>query len=201
MGIQSSDDFVGNPKMNTLRGALLLLAVASAGSALVIKSPEGDKSIRLGSVKQCPGGPYDMTLTSGNLPDKINIPSEVELNVVTDVAKELPMDLMVSLRLQKYQPFPLNVPCMNGIGSCDYDGCKVLDKLCNTLPPNIPCKCPMPAGHFVFDGVKFKIPDMGKIMDKLMAGKYKGEIKFYGKSVGSDKPVGCFDMDFEFTAN
>jgi len=185
--------------MKTFVATFALILAAGAASAFVIETPSG-KTANLGSVKNCPGGPYDIQLTSGNLPDTINIPSTVDINVVTDVIHDLPMDLMCNLKLQKLDPFPLNVPCMNGLGSCEYDGCKVLESLCNTLPPNVPCKCPMPAGHYEFKDVPFKIPDMGALMDKLMAGSYKGEISFYSKATPSNL-VGCFDMEFKLTAN
>jgi len=171
----------------------------AAASAFVIETPSG-KMAKLGSVRDCPGGPYDMKLTSGNLPDVINIPSTVDLNLVTDITKDLPVDLMAKLALKKLDPFPLNVPCVNGLGSCEYDGCKIIESLCDTLPPNVPCKCPMPAGHYVFQDVPFKIPDMGFVMDKLMAGSYSGEITFYSKAAPQTL-VGCFDMDFKLTSN
>merc|ERR1711973_119738 len=186
---------IDNMKTSATFAAVFLLAAAAGTSALVMKKPN---KVQLGAVKQCAGGPYDIQLTSGNLPDVINIPGTVDVNMETEVVHTLPKDLMVSLKLKKYQPYPLDVPCINGIGSCEYDGCKVLEALCNTLPKDVPCKCPMPEGHYNFNNVPLKIPDMGAIMDNLMVGKYNGEIQFYGKTNPSHV-VGCFDMDFEFT--
>jgi len=174
--------------------------ILAAASAFVIDTPSG-KTTNVGSIKDCAGGPYDLQLVSGNLPDSINIPSTVNLNVVSRAVHDLPADLMVKLDLKKLDPFPLSVPCLDGLGSCEYDGCKVIESLCKTMPPGVPCPlCPTPAGTYAFHDVPFKVPDMGTIMDKLMAGSYTGEIKFYSKATPSNL-VGCFDMEFKLTAN
>jgi len=183
--------------MAKLVTAAIFASLISHGYAIKIAPPKGAK---LGAIKDCGEGNYLMKLVSGNLPDSINIPSEVDVNMETQNTATLPTDLMCDLKLKKYAPYALDVPCLNGFGSCTYDGCKVMEKLCGTLPPDVPCKCPVPAGDYKFNNVKVKIPDMGTIMDKLMAGSYKGRIQFYSKANPSTI-VGCFDMDFAFTAN
>ena len=68
-------------------------------------------------------------LVSGNLPDTINIPGSVTLNMETKITAALPMDLISELSLKKMDPFPVPVPCLNGFGSCPYDGCMVMNQV------------------------------------------------------------------------
>ena len=35
--------------------------------------------------------------------------------------KDLPTDLTLNLDLHKITPFPMTVPCLNGVGSCEYE--------------------------------------------------------------------------------
>merc|ERR1712002_1382825 len=108
------------------------------------------------------------------MPDEIHIPSTMSLDMSWITRKELPMDLITDLKLKKYDPYSLSVPCVNGFGSCAYDGCRTLDKLCKVLPPDVPCHCPLPAGNYTFNDVQMKVKDMGPLMDKLMEGSYTG---------------------------
>merc|ERR1712098_629388 len=41
--------------------------------------------------------------------------------------EDLPMDLMVKMDLEEITPFPMTVPCLDGVGSCEYDVCAILD--------------------------------------------------------------------------
>merc|ERR1719270_27740 len=60
---------------------------------------------------------------------------------------DLPDDLVIKMDLTKMEPFPLDVPCLNGLGSCEYDFCKILvdngDQLCDQMPEGQPCGCPL----------------------------------------------------------
>ena len=61
--------------------------------------------------------------------------------------EDLPTDLVMKMDLQKETPFPMHVPCLDGIGSCEYDLCAILNdqppSICNALPPTQPCGCPL----------------------------------------------------------
>ena len=35
--------------------------------------------------------------------------------------EDLPTDLTLNLDLHKITPFPMTVPCLNGVGSCEYE--------------------------------------------------------------------------------
>ena len=105
-------------------------------------------------------------LVSGNLPDTLHIPGDVTLNMETKITEVIPEDLVSELSLKKMDPFPVPVPCLNGFGSCPYDGCKVMNQLCQFAEPK--CACPLQPGNYKFDGVKLTLPDLGSVMDSLM---------------------------------
>merc|ERR1712038_699595 len=179
--------------------ALITLFV-SATSAFVIPLPAG---AQVKTIKQCAGFNGPMKLISGDFPESINLPSRIPLNMVTEISEDLPMDLIIKLKLVKHQPFPLDVPCFNGVGSCEYDGCKVVSQnpsICKTLPANIKCACPFPKGRYDFTGAYVDVPDMGSVMDALMVGHYTAKMTAYGKS-NKANIIGCFDLKFSFTHN
>ena len=60
---------------------------------------------------------YPLQLIEGSIPDVIYIPGTTLLNVRTLVKEDLPSDLMIKLKLKKLEPFPLDVPCLDGLGS------------------------------------------------------------------------------------
>merc|ERR1711992_494039 len=183
----------------------LIALFASAASAFVVPLPAG---VQAQVIKQCEGFQGIMNLISGDMPATINIPSKIPLNFVTELTDELPGDLVIFMKLKKLAPFPLDVPCFNGVGSCEYDGCSVLTgnpsicKVLHAVHPDIVCECPLvvPKGTYDFHGAEVEVPDMGATMDKLMAGHYTAKMTAYGKSNPS-KILGCFDLEFTFTIN
>merc|ERR1712154_37010 len=101
----------------------LIALFASAASAFVVPLPAG---VQAQVIKQCEGFHGAINLVSGDMPDTINLPSKIPLNFVTELTEDLPGDLVIFMKLKKLQPYPLDVPCFNGVGSCEYDGCSVL---------------------------------------------------------------------------
>ena len=53
----------------------------------------------------------------GSVPDVIYIPGTVNMNLHARISADLPADLMVKLQLKKLEPFPIDVPCLDGLGS------------------------------------------------------------------------------------
>ena len=58
-----------------------------------------------------------MQILESTSPDEVPIPGEVTMNLHTNILADLPEDLVIKLDLQKQEPFPLDVPCLNGLGS------------------------------------------------------------------------------------
>ena len=54
---------------------------------------------------------------------------------------------MMKLDLKKIDPFPMTVPCLDGVGSCDYDICQIIRDMgatvCDHFPEGQPCDCPL----------------------------------------------------------
>ena len=53
----------------------------------------------------------------GNSPDEIPIPGEISMDIHQLIREDLPADLVLKMDLTKLEPFPLDVPCLNGLGS------------------------------------------------------------------------------------
>ena len=53
----------------------------------------------------------------GTVNESIQIPGNAMMTMQTRITADLPSDLKVKLKLKKLEPFPLNVPCIDGLGS------------------------------------------------------------------------------------
>merc|ERR1711994_39553 len=185
-------------KKKKIKVLAIIALFVSAASAFVVPLPVG---AQVKTIKQCDGFEGPMKLISGDFPETINLPSKIPLNFVSEISEDLPADLIINMKLVKHSPYPLDVPCFGGVGSCEYDGCKVISEnpsVCKTLPANVKCACPFPKGRYDFTGAYVDVPDMGASMDKLMVGHYTAKMTAYGKS-NKSKIVGCFDLEFTFT--
>merc|ERR1712059_141696 len=66
------------------------------------------------------------------------MPSVMTVDTHTLIREDLPTDLIISMKIQKLTPFPMTVPCLNGIGSCEYEICPMIvndpDTWCTAFP-------------------------------------------------------------------
>lgn len=60
---------------------------------------------------------YPFQLISGEMPEEIYLPGTVKLTVSIEIKEQLPEDLTIEMKLKKLEPFPMEVPCLNGLGS------------------------------------------------------------------------------------
>ena len=70
------------------------------------------------NVQVCPG--YEdgiFQFVDGNSPEEVPLPGAIVFDMHINIKEDLPSDLMLKLELQKLEPFPLDVPCLNGLGS------------------------------------------------------------------------------------
>ena len=58
-----------------------------------------------------------MQFLESTSPDEIHLPGTITMDVHTQILSDLPADLTFKLDLEKQEPFPLEVPCLNGLGS------------------------------------------------------------------------------------
>ena len=140
-----------------------------------------------------------MVVISGTFDEELCMPGFSTINTHTRLSDDLPMDLVMFLDLQKITPFPMKVPCLDGVGSCEYDMCEYLvnmsEYLCPGFPDYQPCSCPLLKGDFILENVQTPVPDMGPILGAVMEGGYEATATLYGLS-NPDKILGCMKMTF-----
>merc|ERR1712060_339224 len=169
---------------NKMQLTFFLLPSLAAASILPIKFDFGSSSKShpsLKSVKQCEGHENDALFL---------------------IREDLPTDLTLNLDLHKVTPFPMTVPCLNGVGSCEYELCPMIedmaDTVCPSFPEGQPCGCPLLAGEMHLEGIEMPVQDMGPILGEVMKGSYRATAMLYGASA-PDKTLGC--IEFTFTLN
>ena len=140
-----------------------------------------------------------LVVLEGTTPDEVCMPGTTEINVHTRISEDLPSDLLIKMDLHKLTPFPMNVPCLNGVGSCEYDICSMIedmaDTLCPSFPENQPCGCPLLEGEMNLVGVETPVQDMGPILGAVMEGEYQATATFYAES-DKDRVLGCVEFTF-----
>merc|ERR1711950_73783 len=78
----------------------LIVLIASTASAFVVLP----KGAQVKTIKQCEGFDGPMKLIDGEFPEPISLPSQVPLNFKTEVAEDLPADLVIFMKLPKLTP-------------------------------------------------------------------------------------------------
>ena len=58
-----------------------------------------------------------MQFVGGSSPDEIPIPGQISMDIDSILTEDMPNDMVTKLNLKKLEPFPLDVPCLNGLGS------------------------------------------------------------------------------------
>jgi len=183
--------------------SVLILPSLASASILPIKFNFGDSAKSrpsLRSVQQCEGHQDDaLVLIEGTTPDEICMPGTTVMNMHTLIREDLPTDLTLNLDLHKITPFPMTVPCLNGVGSCEYELCPMIedmaDIVCPSFPEGQPCGCPLLAGDMHLDGIEMPVQDMGPILGEVMKGSYRATAMLYGASA-PDKTLGCIEFTF-----
>merc|ERR1712123_213167 len=123
MGVTKTDK---DRNMKTVLAALL----ATTASVLPLKFNFGDNQPSLKAVRQCAGHEDDvLVVLEGTTPDEVCMPGTTEINVHTRISEDLPSDLLIKMDLHKLTPFPMSVPCLNGVGSCEYDICSMIQDM------------------------------------------------------------------------
>merc|ERR1712117_923687 len=87
--------------------SVIMKAFAAVLATLLVASATSKNIPNVNKINACPGHENDVIqLVSGNLPDTINIPGSVTLNMETKITAALPMDLISELSLKKMDPLP-----------------------------------------------------------------------------------------------
>merc|ERR1711894_106484 len=112
------------PFVSLLASTLLL---SSQAAIVPLKFNFGNQKPSVFSIAQCAGHEDDpLQLVEGVMEEVICMPGTTTMNTKTEMREDLPSDLMIKLDLKKIDPFPMTVPCLDGVGSCDYDICQII---------------------------------------------------------------------------
>ncbi|KAL4233254.1 hypothetical protein ACF0H5_007938 [Mactra antiquata] len=104
----------------------------------------------------------------------------------------------------------VEVPCISGVGSCDYELCDLLSgKNWNNThhcPPEIdasspdfPCSCPFQPGTYHLNPTTFIIPELAGLWKFLASGDYKAHATVTDRNTG--EVVGCYDLQIKTEAD
>ncbi|KAI8511544.1 GM2 ganglioside activator [Branchiostoma belcheri] len=134
------------------------------------------------NVSDC-GMPSDPLKINGTLtPDPLNINDMITggFNVTPMVMVSSPLKAQVTI-MKKVSSKWVKIPCVNKLGSCDYDD------LCSLIPLqpgdpcpsplsdyNIPCMCPFKMGSYVLPPQSFYLPS-GILPSWVVTGEYHGK--------------------------
>merc|ERR1711970_357812 len=187
-------------RISSMIKLLTFLIASSSASFLPLRLQFGNHNPSLRGVKMCAGHEDDiMTVLEGTTEDTICMPGTTEMNIHTMIKENLPEDLMMSMDLNKLTPFPMHVPCLNGVGSCDYALCPMIvdmgDQICPSFPPGQSCGCPLLAGEMNLEGIQLPVQDMGPILGAVMEGDYTATITMFGES-NKDMILSCVEFTF-----
>merc|ERR1719392_275178 len=133
-------------------------------------------------------------------PDPIPLPGQITAALDAEVKAETSMDAMMDVILKKVSPTHVDIPCVDNLGSCTYDFCKDIlvegSMICDFLPPEIPCKCPLPATLLQMDNLVIDLPDMDWTVDLILNGGFEATVKLYSAAAGPEVMEGCIFAKF-----
>ncbi|XP_067422713.1 ganglioside GM2 activator [Emydura macquarii macquarii] len=135
------------------------------------------------SWKNCGNGTDPLVIKSLSVePDPISIPGDLKVSVAVSSEADLSSPLKAVLRMEKkIAELWIEIPCIDQIGSCTYDGlCNILDM---AIPPGtpcpepllsygIPCHCPFKQGAYSLPPTDFYLPAL-ELPSWLTNGDYR----------------------------
>ncbi|XP_022086849.1 ganglioside GM2 activator-like [Acanthaster planci] len=136
--------------------------------------------------------------------DPVTLPGKLTVSFNASFGVDVKSPLKVVLELKKKELIWIDLPCVDGIGSCTYDDfCKMLppEPASGCPPPlkekGLPCRCPVKAGKYSLPPAVFTIPTIPKVPEFLADGDYKANVKAYYGS----KELGCINLTFSLKLN
>lgn len=122
-------------------------------------------------------------------PDPISLKGDITVGFNANIGVNVAAPLKAKLKVEKSVfGIKVEVPCVDNIGSCDYDD------VCSMLPPTpssgcppplptykIPCACPVPKGVYNLPASKFAIPDI-PLPGWLASGDYFATVQAYDQA-------------------
>lgn len=127
-------------------------------------------------------------------PDPIPLPGRIVVAASAELAESVAGNLKASVKLEMeiFGHF-FEIPCVDGVGSCDYDDlCSSLPKPGQPCPPafvkaGIPCRCPFPAG-------KFNLPTSAINLPAVPLPIHSATIRLTAHLTADAKPLTCIQI-------
>merc|ERR1712127_782462 len=142
-------------------------------------------------------GPSDDPLQFSSLaltPEPFDVPGTIYLSGHISLKKTIESPLVLQLKVLKITgPFKLEIPCIDGYGSCTYaDACELLPSSTNDCDDffkknKLPCTCPFAKGEFSVNKAPIKI----LVETKIPEGKYEIIGNLQSEALGH---VGCLTL-------
>lgn len=134
-------------------------------------------------------------------PTPVIYPGNISIDSYFNLTEDIPSEnFFCQMEVIKLEPKRMRIPCLAGRGSCIWDVCngaipEFKDELCAFGV----CECPLKKGPYHGNGVIYNLPNMGKIIEKIVPGNYSASVKFYNK--GTSKVYGKLCMNFTVVMN
>lgn len=140
-----------------------------------------------------PSDPVDLRSFSVS-PDPIPLPGRIVVSASSEVTKSIAGNLKASVKMETeiFGHF-FEIPCVDNIGSCDYDDlCSLLPKPEQPCPPlfvkaGIPCRCPFPAG-------KFHLPSSAVMLPSVPLPIHSATVRLTVHLTSDGNPVTCIQI-------
>ncbi|XP_065184079.1 ganglioside GM2 activator-like [Sycon ciliatum] len=156
-----------------------------------LESPESPYEFKW---DDCSGGEGIAQLKSLSIsPDPIPLPGNITASAAVISSASIASPIKASVELYKKVGVWIKIPCIDQIGSCDYDD------LCTFLPSgdcpeilkehNIPCHCPFAAGNYSLPSTSINI-QVGSLPSWLANGDYHGKAQL---TDSAGKTIACLE--------
>ncbi|XP_071541641.1 ganglioside GM2 activator-like [Panulirus ornatus] len=132
-------------------------------------------------------------------PDPVMLEGNITLDLNSFIAQSFDAPISVDVKVERHIGwFWVEIPCLDGLGSCHYkDVCELVpfppDEPCPDPFPRfkLPCRCPVSKGHYIVNNGVFSIPE---IVDLLPAWLVSGDYYAHGIAHKDGKRLGCYKV-------
>ncbi|XP_052098984.1 ganglioside GM2 activator-like [Mytilus californianus] len=148
------------------------------------------------------------SITAGPVP--LVAPGPLHLTFSGKVLKPIPIFMIeFDMKRHGFLGTRITVPCVNGVGSCVFDGCSFVDSLLNSTRTsaqsvaqqalkmiesvNATLKCPIPVENINVQDYTINVPDLGPIAHVIGDGDYTVIVRT--KVPGTGALLGCLSLD------
>jgi len=127
-------------------------------------------------------------------PDPIPLPGQITVSASAEVGESVAGNIKASVKMETElfgHFFP--IPCVDNVGSCDYDDlCSLLPKPEEPCPPpfikaGIPCRCPFSAG-------KFNLPSTRLALPSVPLPIHSATVRITAHLTSDGKPLTCIQL-------